>query len=392
MNILYLTNLPQTPFMNGSSETCKCLASYKGVGKIIHLDTYKPTIEFKKIFTRRNTKIIFELVRYIFSDQKYIDFTYVNFLPFQRFDKISKLNQEINYKIMNFIFKKTGNSTVFISSYPFYKTVKFIKSRINIEFIISDCTDIWPLNTVKYMSHVSIYFCVNSQFMADYLRPYVGKTKLISSGYFPKSLIDRLKNKNIGYKNENKLTLISSVNWRVNFAFLIKLLNKLKNYKLNLVGNLVFDFFKESGWNYKNNKIMSYWKKIQKSKNFTFTEIDSQNSLPNINIQNSVGLITYDLKDRFNRFSHPIKLYHYFAAGIPVVSVPIPSIIYLKNKGFIKFSNNVSGFSKSILYFSKKKLKIEEKKEMLDIAYRQTFETKANDLVKLISEIKMGGD
>lgn len=42
-----------------------------------------------------------------------------------------------------------------------------------------------------------------------------------------------------------------------------------------------------------------------------------------------VGIVPYNTSDAFNRGSFPLKTLEYMAAGLPVVSTPLPSSIWL---------------------------------------------------------------
>ncbi len=386
MNIIYVSHIPQSSNMNWVSLTAKTLSSHSEVSRVIHIDFFKKSIEFKDLFLSKNLFNLFKQISEIIC-KKYVDLTFYNIVPFQRFKSVLEFNTILNLLGLGLLFAVTGKPTVLITTYSNHDWLSRILSYIKIRIVIADCTDIWPVENIKYMAQISDVFCVNSESMLKHVSKYIKSPKLIATGYFPKMLMENIAKKTTNATRIQKnLVLISSVNWRVNFAFINKILDELTDYTFYLIGPDMFGYFKEANWGYKNTKALREWKILRNRGNFKHIIIHDQEDLQNITIKHAVGLITYDLKDRFNTFCHPIKLYQYYAMGFPVVSVSVPSILNQKSETFLKFADTVSDFSQGVKLMNSKKLSKADRRKMLAISVSQSFESKSDELVQIIKE------
>jgi hypothetical protein len=386
MNIIYISHIPQASNMNWVSLTAKTLSLHTDVNKVIHIDVFHNEIRFKDLLLKDKFKDVLKQIYGLFF-KKYINYTFFNILPFNRFKVMQKVNNNINFFLINIVLNSQHKNTILVSTSTDQSWINRIKEFIKIDLVLADCTDFWSIKNIKFMASISDVFCVNSVMMKNHISKYTKNVKLIPSGYFPMELIKKLRKRAVYKKNKSKsIILISSINWRVNFKLINAILDQLPEYKFYLVGPNVFDYFTEAGWDYKNKRVQKDWKILKKRKNFKLLSIHDQNDLQRIQIENAIGVITYDLKDRFNRFCHPIKLYQYFALGFPVVSVPVKSITNLQNDEYLHFSGSVNDFVMKIKEVENKKIKPNELNEMLRISLGQSYEAKSEKLLAIIKE------
>lgn len=372
--------------MNWVSMTAKTLSTYEAVTSVVHIDVFKSSISFKELLTPNGLKrIIKQTSSLVFK--KYTDYSFYSILPFSRFEASVKLNKIINLFFLGLILLVSRQPTVLISSYSCPDWLNPILKYINIMYVVADCTDIWPTKNIKYMAKISNVFCVNSLFMQRYVSQFTQKTKLISAGYFPERLIKRIaRRKTLKNGVRKNIVLISSINWRVNFIFINTLLDKLPDYNFYLIGPDIFNYFKESHWSYRNTRVNKEWKKLRFRKNFVHIPIHNQDQLPNIRIDNAIGVITYDMNDRFNRYCHPIKLYQYFAFGFPVVSVPVPSLLNNPTATQLYFANTIDKFASQIKDLKLKRISKSDLSVMLKIATNQSYESKSSDFIDILEK------
>jgi hypothetical protein len=100
-------------------------------------------------------------------------------------------------------------------------------------------------------------------------------------------------------------------------------------------------------------------------------------------VKATVGIIPYVTTDEYNKFCHPIKLYLYFAMGIPVVSTPILAVSpYSSN--YVSVSETAQEFIASIKHVSMVTISKTARKKYINYALRHTHEQKAKDLIKII--------
>lgn len=386
MNIIYVSHIPQDSRMNWVSMTAKTLSKFQQVHQVIHFDLYKPSIEFKKIIFSIKIGDFLKQIKKMYS-KKYVDFTFYEIIPFKRFQIIQKMNIIVNLLIIRFFFLMKNKPVVLISSYSTSDWISIFIKYIKFDLIIGDCTDIWPIRDIRYMNSICDIFCVNSLSMQQYVNKFSNKTQLISPGYFPSKLIKKLieKSNQNKCKKEKNIVLITSINWRANFSFINNILDRLPDFNFFLIGPNLFDYFKESGWDYKNVKAEKEWKRLKQRKKFRHFSINDQTSLHRLSITNAIGIITYDINDRFNKFCHPIKVYQYLALGFPVVSVPVPSILYLSEISDTYFANNASQFAQKIKDIYKKiQNNSNSKKNVVKIVTDQTYEKKSAQLINII--------
>jgi len=73
-------------------------------------------------------------------------------------------------------------------------------------------------------------------------------------------------------------------------------------------------------------------------------------ALPSLLAQATVGIIPFLINDLI-KATNPIKLYEYLAAGLPVVSTPMPEVVAMEVDGVIACEETAEGFARRIAQF-----------------------------------------
>lgn len=99
----------------------------------------------------------------------------------------------------------------------------------------------------------------------------------------------------------------------------------------------------------------------------------------------TVGLIPFKRNDWITQRSLPLKTFEYLAAGLPVVSVPIESII--DTEGLIAFASSPQDFSKAIRQASDKRESSSFRLAARDRARREDYDLKFDAVIAKINSI-----
>jgi hypothetical protein len=364
-------------------QSAKSLSSYC---KVIYYSVDNELLSFKKTFlSLYNLK---KILKFIFS-LYFVNFSeWFNFyiFPYHNHKWIEKLNQRTQIHLLK-ILSLNPNRIVIITPY-YSQKVKSIIESIRPIMVIADRVDIWEKNDYQEILKYINCFVTGSPML------YVGQIKTpsvpvfyYSEGHVLKAAIEHLHDmsRTLPRVNTKTIFLSGTITWRLNFKLLLYILEHLPDFKLQIVGSNLMNAELNNLWKTKNKKSMSLWKRVLTHPNCYFQSIDNQNELANIHLRASVGIIPYDINDPFSKYCHPIKLYHYFALGIPVVSTPIRSILHHRSQ-YCKFATNNKEFVQYIRNLSQINLPNKERERIYKIALKQTYEEKARLVASVIQE------
>jgi glycosyltransferase involved in cell wall biosynthesis len=135
-----------------------------------------------------------------------------------------------------------------------------------------------------------------------------------------------------------------------------------------------------------------------------FQNIDKLKSFPNVSIFPSIpkaqiparlalfdaGLIPYDPTQPFNYFSYPMKLLEYFAAGLPVISTPLPEVC--KFSGLVYCTDQAATASKILSGLSKQRWPAEKIRKQVRIASANAWKEKISQIEKVINQRDLFGE
>jgi len=84
--------------------------------------------------------------------------------------------------------------------------------------------------------------------------------------------------------------------------------------------------------------------------NIELVGVKPYQDLPMLMAQATVGIIPFVINDLI-KATNPIKLYEYLAAGLPVVSTPMPEVVAMQLDGLIACEETAEGFARRIAQF-----------------------------------------
>jgi len=277
--------------------------------------------------------------------------TPIHFLPFRRFAFIEFLNLIINsYLLKIFIFLrwfKSKDKILWLFHPDFWLLPKIFGKSY---FSLYDCVDYFSStdpqiekkirqNEARLIKNVQL-MTVISQILKSLHHCEKKNTEIVPQGfslqsfYSPQKLpqnhfIFKIKKPIIGY--------IGGINYRLDYPLLIDLAKKNPDYSFIFIGPFQKDPFI---------KFENQLEKLKKLKNVYFLGNQPRELLVEIIKYFDICSIPYDIKQEFNKFCYPMKVFEYFYLGKPVISTPIEELKHLQP--YVKIAYNVDEFTKEI--------------------------------------------
>lgn len=187
---------------------------------------------------------------------------------------------------------------------------------------IYDCVDYFaPLgyesraSELYLMRHASLMTCV-SESLAKRLREYRQDIHVVPLGFAqptPPKDIHRL----FGAKKTLVVGYVGGINYRLDYALLLRIIKALPDVHFVFVGPIQRRLIVHEESLVQNiETLFSY-------SNVTHVGEVSKEQAMQYMSQFSVGIIPYDTRFDFNRYSYPMKLMEYFWYGLPIISSPL---------------------------------------------------------------------
>jgi len=347
---------------------------------VVAVDTHTP-LTLKKIL---------KIKKYHFIEKKQKNLYFVKplcLLPFSKFKFIFKMNLSLFFLFLNLflIFRRNQGKILWL----FYPRLIFLKYLFPNYLSVYDCVDFFTSedkqefqkikdDEKKTVKTVDFVFA-NSKVLQKDKKKYRQNINLVPQGFsldvfkstqkLPKnSSIFKLKKPIIGY--------IGGINHRLDYPLLIKLARKNPKLTFLLVGPLQKDHligFKKQ------------LKELKRIKNISFLENQPRELLTQIINSFDVCLIPYDIKQDFNKFCHPMKIFEYFYLKKPVVSTPIEEL--KRFQPYVKIADNADKFSKEIKKILKDGWSKEYAQKQRELAIDNSWENKIKE-ISLVLEKK----
>lgn len=381
-SIIYISHIPQNEKIQWTLNTAKHLTKF---AKVVHFAITDKPITFRQIPKPKN---LGKIAKSLFSllNEDFTNWTFFEIFPFKRFKFIKKLNYDFNLFLLK-LFLEKNKKIIVITCSPFIEAEKFIE-KIKPDLTIGDCVDGWTKKQAILTSKFTDCVLTNAESSFNLQKKYSKKVYPVPGGYFSKKLIKNINTKNFTDGESKTILFDGVICWRINPDLILFLVNKLKDFKFIFVGPELFDYDLENKGKRQrmlNKYTLKKWRILKNKPNFQFIEITNQEDIPSLNIKVNVGITPADVRHPLNRHAHPIKIYHYFSMGIPVVSTKIPSILKYRSK-YVKFAENRKQFLELIKKLATKKVSPKERRKMFLLAQKQTYEEKAKAIKKIIDE------
>jgi len=316
-------------------------------------------------------------------------------IPFNRFKTAQNINIHLSLNLLYLLcFLRYFSRPVYWLFYP--QTSSLIKHSLPSYLSIYDIVDFYTSPNPKINQKLQIqkkYFleksnlitAISATLVTNYQKIYPSvKIHLVPQGF---SLITSSFNKNNQQqllkikKISPKIGFIGAINNRLDFNLLFKLIKITPKINYIFIGPI-------------DNDINVSSKPIKKlaQKLFSFPNVIYLGSLPKNKLSQyldlfDIAIIPYDIKDNFNRFCYPMKLFEYFAAGKPVISTSIEELKHFP--GLVFISNNPLFWQQKINEILSQPWPKNLQKKQQALARQNSWINKINQILALAQKIKV---
>lgn len=280
---------------------------------------YNCPYPWKKLFIRKNLVALYDSFADISKFKKYTYFKAPSILPFSKFKVIIEINKKIGFWILS-AFLWFMKSKVII--WQFYAVIT--KKIFNNQMFVYDCIDYINLTDEtnsffykeKRLFRASDLVNFNSKALFKKkveVNPILTKKSIITvCGCNNKLFNVEIKEipKEFVNISQKKVVFIGVFNFRLDIELLRYIVNNNRGLKFILIGPI-------------RKNVPKKFKEIIKEKNVLYLGEKEKNELPFYLNNCDLGIIPYDIKSDFVRYSNPMKAYEYLASGLPVVSTKI---------------------------------------------------------------------
>ncbi len=381
--LIYIYSSPQKDHVSLIQEYTHLIPNIKLIHFSKH-ELYEFPVKYYNIFTVWNFLLNGFFIN-LLQSANHLHWKFIQYIPLSRITFLKAINEKLNFSLLKLYIYLSSHSAIVLYndfSIPIDKFIKSIKPKI----IIGDCTESWTRNVAISSAKNATITLVNSGPMQKYL-PDKCDPKLISAGYFRKQSLQDVHNKCFSVMRIKKSVMyLGSIDHRLNYDLILNSMKYLPDYSFHFLSDELFDYdqsHQSKEETLLNNKAYKMWKEVISLRNFSMTKTTSHMDVIHNIEPFSVGIIPYSLNTFFFQYVHPVKIYFYFAAGIPVVSTKMKTLCHYPSP-YIKFYEDKSQFRELLTSQSRLKLSPDQKKDMLKISMKQTIEKKADDIISIL--------
>lgn len=344
---------------------------------VIFLDYHFP-YSWKSLLKFNNIRLLINSFFDIYKSKRIVYFRAPAILPFSKSEIIRTANKKLGFWILS-VFLWMLKKKMIVWQFYTLITKKVFKKQ----FFIYDCIDYMNLEdeTKKFfyqekkLFKISDLVSFNSKALFENklkTNPILKQKSIVTVCGCNNKLFDvKIKKTPKEYINLNqkKVIFIGIFNFRIDAELLQYVVAGNRKIKFIFIGPILQTAPKE-------------FKKILKEKNVQYLGKKGKNKLPFYLNKCGLGIIPYDIKSDFVKYSNPMKAYEYLASGLPVVST---RILALKDypRDIVYTTDNRKNFSKAINRmingWDNKKAKIAR-----DIAEKNSWENKISLVEKFI--------
>lgn len=307
---------------------------------IIFLDYHYP-YPWKSLLNLNNLKTLTNSFIDISQSKKNIYFRAPSLLPFSKLKSIWNLNKKFGFFILSVFLWILKKKVIIWQFYPlFFKKFDHI--------FVYDCVD--NLNIIDHSKEIyykekklfnisdAVFFNSRGLFEKKSKANSILKKKSIVTvcgcntklfhyitNKIPKEFINIL---------QKKIVFMGVFDYRVDVKLLDYIVIHNKNLKFIFIGQI-------------DEKIEKEFFKIIKEKNVLYLGKKEKNELPQYLKNCDLGIIPYDTRREFAKYSNPMKAYEYLACGVPVVSTKILALEDYP-KDIVYTTDNKKEFSQAI--------------------------------------------
>jgi teichuronic acid biosynthesis glycosyltransferase TuaH len=295
------------------------------------------------------------------------------YIPFRRFEIIELINKFLSILIFNImIFNQ--KKIIWVFDPIFYYFQYFFTNKISLYDCV-DSHDPYYDDDERLLIIHSDFMFVNSSSLLNIHQKMRHDITLVPQGFNFKEF-NKYSKKFVTIKNK-VLTIgyIGGINKRLDFKILYPLIKNNPKWKFEFFGPIQF---------HKNDKRFETKKNITLLKNLSNVQFnikkDKEKLIRKIN-SFDICLIPYDIRQKSNLYSFPMKVFEYFYLGKPVISTPIKELMLSKYNNLIFISNSVHGFEKIIKSIAENKWKKSFKDAQRKMSTENSWEFKVNKIL-----------
>lgn len=230
---------------------------------------------------------------------------------------------------------------------------------------------------------------VGSKYLLSKIKVFNHSTQISSTGYLEKRNFFQSKKYKKKLQIKNSVVFIGGISRRLDYQILYNIIINNPKLKFFFIGEIYLKKYYEIEG--EDQKIFKQWTKIRRLENVKYWGHLNQKLLYKILPLFKVGIIPYkvwdinNIDDFFNMHCHPMKVYEYLMAQLPVVSTPILSISYIKKTNRLFFASNHTEFSKRIRQIIFKGEELTNTSQIQQIIYSHTLEEKIKQIKQIIN-------
>jgi len=304
------------------------------------------------------------------------------YIPFRKFKFIEKINKYLSLLILSFKLR-WKRKIIWIFDPQFYYFPNFFQNKTS----IYDCVDFFGKeqenDELKLIKNVDKIF-VNSQSLLNTHKSKKNEIFLVPQGFNQNEFEKNLKLLNKKKKHKKPIIgYVGGINYRLDYKLLINLISTNPQWDFSFWGPIQ---------NYPGENLNNILKQITNIQQFPNVQFNStKNKLELINAINNfdICIIPYDIKQKFNLYCYPMKIFEYFYMGKPVISTPIKELELSKFNNLVKIHNSYQDWENQIKKILSKPWSTKIYSQQKKLAIDNSWKNKVDAVLDIIGEINL---
>jgi len=311
-------------------------------------------------------------------------------IPFRRFIFVRKINMLLNIFFVCIaagflvLLRKYRRTILWNFSPHVWRYVKYFPKYF---YKIYDCVDYYlgdifykeeeflQQDEIELLKNSNVVF-VNSRSLYDIHSKIRKDIILVPQGFRVDAFQKKYKIMNSEFTSKMPIIgYVGGINWRLDYRLLFAIAQRCKNYLFIYAGPIIETERMTSDQIINMNRLFS----ISNVK--YIGRIDKKYISELIN-KFTVGMIPYDQKQKFNKYSYPMKLFEYFYMGKPVISTDIKELRQYSK--YVKIAHTIQEWHETLNVLLSKPWPESMRKEQRKIAKANSWENKLETICEFI--------
>ncbi len=357
------------------------------------LNDYAPTmyldpadmepIPFKTLMSINTIKLLSQRIKKVW-DGTLVEWQLVDVLPFKRYTLVQNLNIHFNSWLIQWLIGLRHGHLVLIQNGAISDRLQVFCQTLRSDIFCEDCVDMTDSKGIREATIRADVVFTNSVPLTRWCQQFNTHVHQISAGYFYPETIQLLATHSYHRdpRTPKRVLLMGNASDRWDFPLLEYLVTTLTSYEFIFITSGEFDRTVNDEYY---DSYRRHWQKILAYPNVIHQKVMNQKGYRSSMFDADIAIIPYDMQFEFNTYCHPVKIYNYLLAGIPVVSPFVQSI-----KKFIsqhcQFANTNENFLRLIQKLSDVKIDLKSKSKYQKLAMQHTYNRKALQIIDLLDK------